>query len=177
MSSIALEGATEARKVFATYERSVQPKQYETEKAGFIVQADIEVGADDAAVEAAAVRALHIAKANVLDQLGLEYHFDGARVVEGAGSGTSAGAVQQVTQAFPGAQVDPNPLPAPYQSPPQAALSPQAAPQPQAGGTPSCPDCSGPMWDNREGKRNPKAPDFKCKKPREECNGAIWPPR
>ena len=28
---------------------------------------------------------------------------------------------------------------------------------------PPCPKCQGPMWDNREGKRNPKAPDFKCK--------------
>jgi hypothetical protein len=40
---------------------------------------------------------------------------------------------------------------------------------------PSCPRCQGPMWDNREGKRNPKAPDFKCKD--RECDGVIWPPR
>jgi hypothetical protein len=40
---------------------------------------------------------------------------------------------------------------------------------------PSCPKCQGPMWDNREGKRNPKAPDFKCKN--KECDGVIWPPR
>lgn len=26
-----------------------------------------------------------------------------------------------------------------------------------------CPRCGGPMWDNRGDKRNPKAPDFKCK--------------
>jgi hypothetical protein len=31
------------------------------------------------------------------------------------------------------------------------------------------------MWDNREGKRNPKAPDFKCKD--RNCDGVIWPPR
>jgi hypothetical protein len=40
---------------------------------------------------------------------------------------------------------------------------------------PTCPRCQGPMWDNREGKRNPKAPDFKCKD--RECDGVIWPPR
>jgi hypothetical protein len=40
---------------------------------------------------------------------------------------------------------------------------------------PNCPKCSGPMWDNREGKRNPKAPDFKCKD--RGCDGVIWPPR
>ena len=40
---------------------------------------------------------------------------------------------------------------------------------------PNCPKCQGPMWDNRAGKRNPKAPDFKCKD--RQCDGVIWPPR
>ncbi len=40
-------------------------------------------------------------------------------------------------------------------------------------GTPVCPKCGGPMWDNREGKKNPKAPDYKCKD--RSCDGAIWP--
>jgi hypothetical protein len=40
---------------------------------------------------------------------------------------------------------------------------------------PVCPKCQGPMWDNRENKRNPKAPDFKCKD--RNCDGVIWPPR
>src|SRR3954471_7927166 len=40
---------------------------------------------------------------------------------------------------------------------------------------PDCPKCQGPMWDNRVGKRNPKAPDFKCKD--RECDGVVWPPR
>jgi hypothetical protein len=40
---------------------------------------------------------------------------------------------------------------------------------------PNCPRCEGPMWDNRVGKRNPKAPDFKCKD--RGCDGVIWPPR
>ena len=38
------------------------------------------------------------------------------------------------------------------------------------------------MWDDRTSKRNPRAPDFKCRnKPRERggpgCEGVIWPPR
>ena len=37
---------------------------------------------------------------------------------------------------------------------------------------PRCPKCHGPMWDNREGKKNPKAPDFKCKN--KACDGAVW---
>jgi hypothetical protein len=36
----------------------------------------------------------------------------------------------------------------------------------------SCPECHGRMWDNRESKRNPKAPDYKCKN--KACNGAVW---
>ena len=31
------------------------------------------------------------------------------------------------------------------------------------------------MWDNRIAKRNPKAPDFKCRS--RSCDGVIWPPR
>jgi hypothetical protein len=41
--------------------------------------------------------------------------------------------------------------------------------------TPPCPKCAGQMWDNRAGKRNPKAPDYKCKT--DGCEGVIWPPR
>jgi hypothetical protein len=51
-----------------------------------------------------------------------------------------------------------------------------------APGMPACPICGGPMWDDRTSKRNPRAPDFKCRnKPRERggpgCEGVIWPPR
>lgn len=40
---------------------------------------------------------------------------------------------------------------------------------------PSCPKCGSNMFDNRESKQNPKAPDFKCKD--RNCDGVIWPPR
>jgi hypothetical protein len=36
-----------------------------------------------------------------------------------------------------------------------------------------CPICLGEMWDNRRKKRNPRAPDFKCKN--KNCEGVIWP--
>ena len=45
----------------------------------------------------------------------------------------------------------------------------------EAAGTPSCPKCGGRMWDNRLSKRNPKAPDFKCRD--RSCDGVIWPAR
>ena len=38
---------------------------------------------------------------------------------------------------------------------------------------PACPKCGGRMWDNRATKRNPKAPDFKCRD--RSCDGVIWP--
>jgi len=45
-----------------------------------------------------------------------------------------------------------------------------------AGIDPSCPTCSGSMWDNRpkkaSGDMNPKAPDFKCRD--KSCQGVIW---
>ena len=37
----------------------------------------------------------------------------------------------------------------------------------------SCPRCGGRMWDNRLTKRNPRAPDFKCRD--RSCDGVIWP--
>ena len=40
---------------------------------------------------------------------------------------------------------------------------------------PTCPKCNGEMWDNRESKKNPRAPDYKCKSA--GCEGVIWPPR
>ncbi len=51
-------------------------------------------------------------------------------------------------------------------------LSENTAPE---GAPPPCPKCAGQMWDNRAGKRNPKAPDYKCKT--DGCDGVIWPPR
>jgi hypothetical protein len=45
----------------------------------------------------------------------------------------------------------------------------------EAGSNPSCPKCGGRMWDNRLSKRNPKAPDFKCRD--RSCDGVIWPAR
>lgn len=36
----------------------------------------------------------------------------------------------------------------------------------------NCPDCGGAMWDNRESKRSPKQPDYKCKN--KQCDKAVW---
>jgi predicted lactoylglutathione lyase len=45
----------------------------------------------------------------------------------------------------------------------------------------NCPNCGGAMWDNRANKRNPKAPDYKCKN--QNCLDergqvtAVWIPK
>ena len=46
---------------------------------------------------------------------------------------------------------------------------------PLASDEPSCPRCGGRMWDNRLSKRNPRAPDYKCRD--RSCDGVIWPAR
>ena len=61
-------------------------------------------------------------------------------------------------------------------------LSPASGPRVGSDGMPLCPICGGQMWDDRVSKRNPRAPDFKCRnKPRERggpgCEGVIWPAR
>ena len=38
---------------------------------------------------------------------------------------------------------------------------------------PGCPECGGKMWNNTLTKRNPKAPDWKCRD--KGCKGVIWP--
>ena len=50
-----------------------------------------------------------------------------------------------------------------------------AAGAPGSADNPSGPKCGGRMWDNRATKRNPKAPDFKCRD--RACDGVIWPPK
>jgi hypothetical protein len=47
------------------------------------------------------------------------------------------------------------------QVPPQPV--PAAAAQSSGAVPPACPKCGGGIWDNRENKKNPKAPDWKCK--------------
>lgn len=53
--------------------------------------------------------------------------------------------------------------------------APKASRAQIVGDVPPCPKCGGRMWDNRLGKRNPKAPDFKCRD--RNCDGVIWPPK
>lgn len=57
----------------------------------------------------------------------------------------------------------------------RAPLDETPATGPLASDEVMCPKCGGRTWDNRLSKRNPKAPDFKCRS--RSCDGVIWPPR
>lgn len=87
------------------------------------------------------------------------------------------------TAAAPAAKGTTSTPRAPSTTPPaSAASSASSAGGVDANGMPLCPICGGAMWDDRESKRNPRAPDFKCRnKPRERggpgCEGVIWPAR
>ena len=48
----------------------------------------------------------------------------------------------------------------------------RSAPAPATDDMIDCPECGGPMWDNREGKKSPKSPDLKCKD--KTCDHAVW---
>ena len=55
----------------------------------------------------------------------------------------------------------------------ESSDAPTDTPAVEAPPLPSCPKCGGRMWDNRLSKRNPKAPDYKCRD--RSCDGVIWP--
>ena len=74
------------------------------------------------------------------------------------------GAAKRVRQSAASTAKEPEPVDAPSEA---IVL--------EATAIPSCPKCGGRMWDNRLSKRNPKAPDFKCRD--RSCDGVIWPAR
>ncbi len=69
--------------------------------------------------------------------------------------------------------------PAPAASSPARATTTRSRAKPAAAASatdvPACPKCGGMMWDNRATKRNPNAPDFRCRN--RSCDAVIWPTR
>lgn len=64
---------------------------------------------------------------------------------------------------------------APEKAPQEGDVIHDGTGDPKTVGEPSCPKCGGRVWDNRLTKRNPKAPDYKCRD--RSCDGVIWPPK
>lgn len=76
-------------------------------------------------------------------------------------SGTAIGTPTGTPPAAPPAQLT------------SAPLTDTALARPPLTGAPACPKCGGRMWDDRASKRNPRAPDFKCRQ--RFCDGVLWP--
>ena len=95
--------------------------------------------------------------------------------------GEVPGLPEDVARQFPGSTfVSPQGQPVPQQpwvpptpptAPPMPPMPASPPPAPSAGPAQACPDCGGPMWDNRSTKKG-NQPDFKCKD--RSCNKAVW---
>lgn len=90
------------------------------------------------------------------------------------GDGKFAKPVEDPSEAYARRQqrhIASEPTPTPRVADGDRTDSPKA--NPLATDEPSCPKCGGRLWDNRLSKRNPKAPDWKCRS--RSCDGVIWP--
>lgn len=113
--------------------------------------------------------------------IGHELYNMGQNWVEVDGDGKYAKPVEDPQQAYE-RKNGANPSPPQGRSTAGSAASANApatpttsAPTSRALDEESCPKCGGRMHDNRLTKRNPKAPDWKCKD--RSCDGVIWPPK
>jgi hypothetical protein len=156
------EVVVQAPKATVYVERSIQVRQYESLKVGihFPVELPMPIENADSAAWLAATNeaikgAFFTAKAHVYEQAGV--HFEDKDGV----------LVEMVTAKFEGAAE-------------VVAQPPRQAPAaPATEGDPKCPDCDGPIYDNRPkkatGEYNPKAPDLRCQD--KACGWVKWPPR
>lgn len=149
-------------RVTVGYERSVSVRPYETAKASIFVQADV-VGTwskdglfvpDTGAVSEAAKAAFFEAKVAVLSQLNLKFEITQEQVVLEM-LDKHLGPIEIVSE---------QPRAAAATAPAAAAKSSKADKEADLLANPET------WWDNRVGKTNPKAPDFKHKKSGE----GIW---
>jgi hypothetical protein len=94
---------------------------------------------------------------------------------QGNGGGAQAPANRQQEATPSGARASaPAPQAQPAQREPEPGdLIPDGTGDPKVVDEPECPKCGGRVWDNRLSKRNPKAPDYKCRD--RSCDGVIWP--
>ena len=156
----------EGRKAFVTFERAIQPKQFETAKASAMLQVDLTE--DPQQDIAAAKEAFAKAKTTVFEQLGLSYEVDEVNLV----------VIEKLEREL-GAEVVEGPKP-------KKATARKAAPSRRSSGKPSDEQIE-EAWqdlqanpdgwfDNRSDKRNPKAPDFKAKNNNKNIEGgfALW---
>lgn len=147
------------------FERKVQVRDYESAVASIYVTFPVDF-ADEAGTMQAAKDAAFQAKSVVFEQLGVAFEYD-----------KESGIVRELLEKQFGPVTEVKQSSQPEAVPAEPAQ--QAKPGGQANG-PACPKCQGSMYDNRESKRSPRQPDYRCKNYKPEnggCEGVIWPPR
>lgn len=167
------------------FNRKISVRPYESAEASMFMQFEIDPANPDETLKAAK-HAFFQAKALVFEELGLEFSIEDGGVIRELLT-KNFGAVTEVTNSP--AAVAPAAAPSAAQSAPESVS--QAAPAPAGGANPPYSAdtmdknekaanktwalariASNPeeFWDNRENKRNPKAPDYKGK----TNNIAVW---
>lgn len=145
----------QAPKVTVGFERNVSVRPYESMKASVFIQADVPLGYTPEQLEAGLRDAFFQAKAQVLEQLGLEFEINEHGVV-----------MELITKAF-----------GPVEKVEEDANNNRAAgPVGTNGQSLVCGNDPGhKMWDNRakkaSGEYKPSAPDGKCS----VCDYKAWP--
>lgn len=157
----------------AFFGRKVNLGNYESTEGSIFIQRDVPVGADGEVIIQAAREAFTLAKTLVLDELGIDYTLDEETgVIVELKPASPKEAAKKLEDAF-GAVPD---------NVTSINDAPSAQPAAPAAGEPPSQEwlvndqMQNPQnwWDNREGKKNPKAPDFKHRK---NSDWVIWPPR
>lgn len=158
--------AVEAPKGFVTVERTVKIKDYEPFKCSLMLQVPSKPGDTLEDLVAASKDSFFVAKAVVLEQLGIPFDVSAENiVVERFEAGLGAVEVTPLQEA--------------------QAVAAAAPPRVSGGNAITIPPkdelwaelCAHPerWWDNRVGKRSPAAPDFKRKGPRDGPEQpALW---
>lgn len=143
-------------KVTVGFERSVSVRPYESAKASVFIQADVPIGYDAKQLEQGLRDAFFQAKAQVFEQLGLEFEINEHGVV-----------IELLKNAF-----------GPVEVVPLGQGTTQDVPPTTNGAALVCGNNpSHKMWDNREkkarGEYKASAPDAKCS----DCDFKLWPPK
>lgn len=160
MSDVILDGP----KVTIGFSRKIQVRDYESAEASIFIEVPTSPGdfqnedgtLDKDALVNASKSAFFAAKSVIFEQLGLQLTV------------TEEGVVMEVLERELGATVEVGPAAE------NKAVAAAKAPSTQSGGTPPPPLDKDALWaelaahpkrwfDNREGKKNPKSPDFKRK--------------
>lgn len=145
------------RKITVGFTRKLRPANYsydyETVEGSAHVEADVDENANSADVDASVKEAWTLAKSSVYEQLGVAYEVDASSQVARELLETKAGASKVASKPKK-----------------QTAKKSTSAPKSQGDLWNDLLENPQNWWDNREDKRNPRAPDFK----KAGTNEGLW---